>query len=161
MLLTSQSTLVFIISSYIRQCNGFIIKLLNSYTVTNILIHISIFVLFSMCMLKQRYIQLHIIISIHISTLISIPMCIQLYIQLSIHNKCICWFIYCECKYVYTYIYKYTGVHTSAAINILYYLTGEFIFIFIFMFIFMFIHIHIHLNIYTNKKVRQKSGFSV
>ena len=65
--------------------------------------------------------------------------------------------IYCE--YVYTYIYKYNGVHTSAAINILYYLTGEFLFLFIF--IFMFIHIHIHINIYANKKARQKSGFSV
>ena len=61
--------------------------------------------------------------------------------------------IYCE--YVYKYIYKYNGVHTSAAINILYYLTGEF------LFIFMFIHIHIHINIYANKKARQKSGFSV
>lgn len=64
---------------------------------------------------------------------------------------------------VYTYIYKYNGVHTSAAINILYYLTGEFVFVFVFVFIliFMFIHIHIHLNIYANKKARQKSGFSV
>ena len=68
---------------------------------------------------------------------------------------------------MYTYIYKYNGVHTSAAINILYYLTGEFVFVFVFVFvfifilIFMFIHIHIHLNIYANKKARQKSGFSV
>lgn len=70
---------------------------------------------------------------------------------------------------MYTYIYKYNGVHTSAAINILYYLTGEYAFIFIFIFIFvfvfvfilifMFIHIHIHLNIYANKKARQKSDF--
>ena len=138
-------------------------SLLNSYTVTNILIHISIHILISMCMLMQWCIQLHIIISIHISTLISITMCIQLYIQLSIHNKCICWFIYRE--YVYTYIYKYNGVHTSAAINILYYLTGEFVFVFVFVFVFilicMFIHIHIHLNIYANKKARQKSDFSV
>ena len=68
---------------------------------------------------------------------------------------------------MYTYIYKYNGVHTSAAINILYYLTGEFVFVFVFVFIFifilifMFIHIHIHLNIYANKKARQKSDFSV
>ena len=65
---------------------------------------------------------------------------------------------------MYTYIYKYNGVHTSAAINILYYLTGEFVFVFvfilIFILIFMFIHIHIHLNIYANKKARQKSDFS-
>ena len=67
---------------------------------------------------------------------------------------------------MYTYIYKYNGVHTSAVIYILYYLTGEFVsvsvfvFVFILIFIFMFIHIHIRLNIYANKKARQKSGFS-
>lgn len=70
---------------------------------------------------------------------------------------------------MYTYIYKYNGVHTSAVIYILYYLSGEFVFVFVFVFvfilifilIFMFIHIHIHLNICANKKARQKSGFSV
>lgn len=71
----------------------------------------------------------------------------DIYIQLSIHNKCICWFIYCE--YVYTYIYKYNGVHTSAAINILYYLTGEFAFILLYLYLYLYLSLYLYLCLYT------------